>query len=118
MIAYNASELKPGMALAKPVYDFHDVLLLKAGIELSSQNIRLLKSWGINKVWISGQKVQPGADKHDAPREKRIQETVNMYLQAKFEGVLHDPIMVTIMQAASQLITERYIKHAQENEID
>jgi len=118
MITHNTSELKPGMALAKSVYDFHDVLLLKAGIELSSQNIRLLKSWGISEVWISGQGVPPAANKHAAPQEKRIQETVTRYLQAKFEGVLDDPIMVTIMQAASQLITERYINHTQENEID
>jgi len=117
MIAHNLSELKPGMVLAKSVYDFHDVLLLKAGTELSPQNLRLLKAWGINKVWVAGEGTPPPI-KRDARREKRIQETVEKYLQAKFEGVLDDPIMVTIMQAASQLITERYLNNVQENETD
>jgi hypothetical protein len=117
MIAHNLAELKPGMVLAKSVFDFHDVLLLKAGTELSAQNLRLLRAWGITKVWITGEGTPPPA-KRDARREKRIQETVTKYLQAKFEGVLDDPIMVAIMQAASQLITERYLNHAQENETD
>jgi hypothetical protein len=117
MIAHTLDEIKPGMHLAEPVYDFHEVLLLKAGTKLTSQSIRLLRSWGISKVWISGKAIPPPA-KRDAQREKRIHELVAKYLQAKFDGVLDDPVMVTIMEAASALITERYLKRAQENETD
>jgi len=117
MIAHNTADLKPGMALAQAVYDFHDVLLLKAGTELSLQNIRLLKSWGVNKVWIAGDEAAvPGAK--DDQQAQRIRETVDQYLQAKFEDVRDDPIMAEIMRAAGHLITLRYLNRSEENETD
>jgi hypothetical protein len=117
MNAVSISELKPGMALAKSVYDFHDVLLLKAGVALTEQNIRLLKSWGISKVWVGGD-VASQPVKRDPQREKLIQATIDRYLQDKFAEVLEDPIMVDIMNAAGQLITDRYLRRAPENETD
>ena len=117
MLAHSLSEIKPGMTLAKSVYDFHDVLLLKAGTELTPKTMRLLKSWGINRVWVSGQEAQQNATR-DERQAKRIQETVANYLQSKFDGVLDDPIMVTIMEAAGSLITNRYLNRTEENEID
>jgi len=117
MIVHAIQELKPGMVLAKSVYDFHEVLLLKAGTALTSQNIRLLKSWGVAKVQITGEE-HHSSDKKDTQHEKRIQETVEKYLLAKFEGVLDDPVMQVIMEAAGALITQRYTNRAQENETD
>jgi hypothetical protein len=117
MIEYSLSEIKPGMTLSKPVYDFHDVLLLKAGTELTPKTMHLLKSWGINRVWVAGQDDRQTAAR-DVQQEVRIQETVTKYLQAKFDGVLDDPIMVTIMETAGALITRRYLNRAEENEIE
>ena len=88
MIAQALSEIVPGMTLAKAVYDFHDVLLLNAGTELTPQTIRLLKSWGIHKVWVDGHTPAQKPEK-DVQQEKRIQETVGKYLQAKFDGEVH-----------------------------
>ena len=117
MIAHSLSEIKPGMTLAKSVSDFHDVLLLKAGTELTPKTIRLLKSWGINRVWVAGQEA-PQNEARDEQHENQIRETVNKYLQAKFDGVLDDPIMATIMESAGALITRRYIDRTEKNEID
>jgi len=54
MIVNNLDHLKPGMVLAEPVLDVHHGLLLKAGVMLDERRIRLLKSWGVNRVMVAG----------------------------------------------------------------
>ena len=45
--------LEPGMILAKPVQNFHNILLLKDQSEITHKSIQMLKSWGILSVWVS-----------------------------------------------------------------
>jgi hypothetical protein len=62
MVFLNLSDLKPGMVLAKPVYNLQGVLLLKEGTELTERHIWIFKSWAVTKVWVVGGEEEKKAD--------------------------------------------------------
>jgi len=108
MIVCNLGELKPGMMLAKPVYDLHGVLLLNKKIVLSEPNIRMLKSWGAAEVWVEGEREQKNDDLLEA--EHDMKEALEKELKEKFSEVLEDRVMVEIMRVANKQLLKRYLK--------
>ena len=97
-------ELKPGMVLAEAVRNHQDQLLLEAGRKVTAKTIRVFKSWGIRRVAVrsgaAGEDVRGGAA---AAAPAALDES----LKERFAGVLHDPLMVSIMQAAGRQLAGR-----------
>jgi len=106
-------ELKPGMVLAEAVRNHQDQLLLDAGRKVTSKNIRIFKSWGIRRVAVrsaaAGQNGAPGSAAAGPPA------ALDESLRARFVDVLHDPLMVDIMQAAGRQLTARLPKKKARN---
>jgi hypothetical protein len=100
VIQLKTEALKPGMVLARTVYNQQDLLLLEKGTALTKKRIWMLKTWGIDQVSIKGegQKDEAAADEVEVGTHASIEKE----LQAKFADVLDDPIMKEIMQAAAR----------------
>lgn len=98
-------ELKPGMVLAEAVRNHQDQLLLEAGRKVTAKTIRVFKSWGIRRV-----AVRSGAAGEDGVRggaAAAAPAALDESLKERFAGVLHDPLMVSIMQAAGRQLAGR-----------
>jgi len=98
-------ELKPGMVLAEAVLNHQDQLLLEAGRKVTAKTIRVFKSWGIRRV-----AVRSGAAGEDGARRAVAAvppAALDEGLRERFAGVLHDPLMVDIMQAAGRQLAAR-----------
>jgi len=105
MILCDVDDLEPGMILAKPVYNHQELLLLEAGVKIKEKNIRMFKSWGVSKVWVSGE--SPDDADGDLEFEDQAREAMEIKLKKKFADVLDDPIMLEIMRAASSVLSKR-----------
>jgi len=98
-------ELKPGMVLAEAVRNHQDQLLLDTGRKVTDKTIRVFKSWGIRRVAVrSGLTGESG---HPSPSVSGPPVALDEGLKARFAEVLHDPIMVAIMQAAGRQLAAR-----------
>jgi hypothetical protein len=98
-------ELKPGMVLAEAVRNHQDQLLLEAGRKVTAKTIRVFKSWGIRRVAVrSGSAGEDGAR---AGAAASAPAALDESLKERFAGVLHDPLMVSIMQAAGRQLAGR-----------
>jgi len=99
--------LKPGMVLAKPVKNFHNILLLKEQSEIKDKSISMLKSWGILSVWVVGE------DKEEETRNTEIDKaalaSLNREMLKKFSEVADDPVMVEIMRVAGEILEEKVL---------
>jgi len=115
MIYLNLREVKPGMVLAEPVENHQGMLLLNRGTELSIKNARILKSWGVIKVYVEGENNEGirNADEH----ERKVRETIERGLKEKFVGVLEDPVMVEIMRVAIRRLEKRELEEDKKNEL-
>jgi len=100
MMVLAIEELKPGMVLAEAARNHQEQLLLEAGRKITEKSIRVFKSWGIRRVAV---RLDPGEESEQAgPSASRTPVALDEGLRARFAGVLDDPIMVAIMQAASR----------------
>jgi hypothetical protein len=98
-------EVKPGMVLAEAVRNHQDQVLLEAGRKVTAKTIRVFKSWGIRRV-----AVRSGAAGEDGVRggaAAAAPAALDESLKERFAGVLHDPLMVDIMQAAGRQLAGR-----------
>ena len=113
MIYLNLREVKPGMILAEPVENHQGMLLLNRGTELSSKNARILKSWGVIKVYVEGANNEGirNANEH----ERKVRETIEKGLNEKFIEVQEDPVMVEIMRVAIRRLEKRAIEEGKKN---
>ena len=105
MIKLNVDELKPGMILARPVRNHQGILLLEAGAKISKKNIRIFKSWGVPDIAIKGNLSKA----QDSPgnTEDKTNDSIEKQLTEKFSDVMHDPVMVEIMNAARNQLMKR-----------
>ncbi|MFH0995980.1 MAG: hypothetical protein V1844_10860 [Pseudomonadota bacterium] len=99
---------KPGMTLAKSVYTLQDVLLLKPDVRLTEKNIHILKSWGIQEVWIDDAAGEGIAGSMNPEHELRA--SIDDELRAKFSETLPDPLMEEILRIAGNLLEKRLLK--------
>jgi hypothetical protein len=112
MIAVEVSDLKPGMILAKPVYNHQELLLLEAGARVTEKNIRMFKSWGVISVEVKGDVPQASGNPNDSGTETG--KSIEIDLRAKFADVLNDPVMLEIMRAASRVLSKHLNERGEE----
>jgi len=105
LIRLKIDELKPGMILARPVYNQQDLLLLESDTPLTRKRIWMLKTWGINQVSVKGKSEDDGETIYETESETR--ETIERELEAKFADVINDPVMIEIMKAAGRQLQKR-----------
>jgi hypothetical protein len=114
VIRLKIEELKPGMTLARSVYNQQDLLLLEKDTSLTKKRIWMLKTWGIDQVSVKGK--SQGEGKGDFEAEIETKETIETELKAKFEDVIDEPIMQEIMKAAGRQLQKSMIDQEKENE--
>ncbi len=91
----------PGMILAEPVTNHHNRLLLEAGRRLTERHLRVFKAWGVAILAVRGGGGDEGVERHEAPPA-----AIDERLQARFAGLLEDPVMAEIMEAAGRQLQE------------
>jgi hypothetical protein len=114
VIRLKIEELKPGMTLARSVYNQQDLLLLEKDTSLTKKRIWMLKTWGIDQVSVKGK--SQGEGKGDFEAEIETKETIETELKAKFEDVIDEPVMQEIMKAAGRQLQKSMIDQEKENE--
>jgi hypothetical protein len=100
VIYLKTDELKPGMILARSVYNQQDLLLLEKDSSLTKKRIWMLKTWGIDQVSVKGKAKDDDRTVFEAELETK--ESIETELKAKFADVIDDPVMVEIMKAAGR----------------
>jgi len=103
MIELDLAKIKPGMILAKPVYNHQELLILDAGAKGAEKHIRIFKSWGVATVWIKGDDATQKNKGYGS--EARTRAAIEIDLKEKFSEVLDDPVMLEIMRAASSVLS-------------
>jgi hypothetical protein len=96
---------KPGMTLAKSVSTLQDQLLLKPDVRLTEKNIHILKSWGIQEIWIAEAAGEVAAGNVES--ENKLRTAIDEALRAKFSETLSDPLMAEILRIAGNLLEKR-----------
>lgn len=114
MIRLKVDELKPGMILARSVYNQQDLLLLEKDSSLTKKRIWMLKTWGIDQVSVKGKPKDDGRTVFEAELETK--ETIEKELKAKFADVIDDPVMQKIMKAAGRQLQKSLSDPEKENE--
>jgi hypothetical protein len=114
VIRLKIEELKPGMILARSVYNQQDLLLLENDTSLTKKRIWMLKTWGIDRVSVKGK--SQGEGKGDFEAEIETKETIETELKAKFADVIDEPVMQEIMKAAGRQLQKSLIDQEKENE--
>ncbi|MBW1702112.1 MAG: hypothetical protein JRJ69_07195 [Deltaproteobacteria bacterium] len=118
MISLKLDELRRRMILAKPVHNLQGVLLLDQGTELTEKNIWILKSWGVNQVWVEGGS-EEGKEKEkeeDVEPEKKMKYAIQEELKEKFSEVLDDQVMVEILRVAGKQLEKRFLEKEEQND--
>jgi hypothetical protein len=105
MIVKKLENLNPEMVVAEDVLNFQGLILLKKGTEISEKQIRMLKSWGVTEVGISGENIEP----REVPIGSMgdIKEEVEKKMNEKFKKVTEDPILWEIKRIATDLLIHR-----------
>lgn len=96
-------EAQMGMVLAADVLNAQQMLLLEEGVCLSSQNLRMLKSWGIERLYVES----PGDV--DSVSVK-IPETVidlEREIRSRFTGPAEGTIVSELCRVAADILHER-----------
>ncbi len=113
MIRQKIDELKPGMILARSVYNQQDLLLLEKDSSLTKKRIWMLKTWGIDQVSVKGKAKDDGRTVFEAELETK--ETIETELKTKFADVIDDPVMEEIMKAAARQLLKSLSDRDAEN---
>lgn len=114
VIYLKTDELKPGMILARSVYNQQDLLLLEKDSSLTKKRIWMLKTWGIDQVSVKGKPKDDDRTVFEAELETK--ESIETELKAKFADVIDDPVMVEIMKAAGRQLQKNLSDPEKENE--
>ena len=105
MIQLKMDAVKPGMVLARSVYNQQDLLLLEKGTALTKKRIWMLKTWGIDQINVKGQGQKDAASVSEIEFETR--KSIEKELQAKFADVIDEPVMQAIVKAAGRQLQNR-----------
>ena len=114
VIRLKIDELKPGMIMARSVYNQQELLLLENDTPLTKKRIWMLKTWGIDDVFVKGKSKSSGETVFETESETR--ETIDRELKAKFADVSDDPVMMEIMNAALRQLNKRLSDPEKKNE--
>lgn len=114
MKALRLKDLTPGMVTAKPVLNLQGVLLLNRGVELSDKNIWIMRSWGVNEVWVEGGREDE--EKKESESENQLNDIIEKQMKEKFSGVLDNHIMVEIMRLSRKHLEKRLLSDARKKD--
>ena len=114
MIFLNLDELRSSMILAKPVYNLQGALLLDLGTKLNEKKIWIMKSWGVDQVWVEGESKEE--KEKDIEPEKEMKYAIQEELREKFSEVLDNRVMVEIMRVALKQLEKRFQQKQEQNE--
>ena len=114
MIQLAIDALKPGMVVARSVYNQQGLLLLERGTALTKKRIWMLKTWGIEQIGVKGRSQKDTASVSEVEFETR--ESIERQLHAKFADVIDEPVMQAIMKAAGRQLQKRLTDPDKQNE--
>ena len=98
-------DLKLGMVVAKDVYGRNDNLILGKGTALSQETIAQVSQAGLQHVWIESIEHEKELDKQ---KIEQIKEDITETLNAKFQSVSHNPLMMELKRICiNHLIKKR-----------
>lgn len=89
------SKAEPGLILGKDACNLQGTLLLREGQRLTEKNLRMLKAWGVHKIWV--EEASPG-EPDGSPASVPEDSNLEAELTKRFEGVLDHPVMAEIYQ--------------------
>lgn len=105
MMPIDLHRVKPGMVVAKPVHNSHGTVMLNNGTVLSEKNIWILKSWGVEEVWVREERAERVTE-GDNPRTKEREVVRKEDPESEPKG-LEDQVMMEIMRVATNLAEQR-----------
>ena len=97
-------EVQVDMILAADVANAQQMLPLRKGTCLTAQNLRMLKSWGIDRLYVA----LPTNDDTDssAPTPENLID-IEQKILSRFTGPAENPIVSEICRVAAEIIHER-----------
>ena len=110
MKCLDVGSVKSGMILAQPVCNHQGDMMFEVGIAISEKDIRVLKSWGIEKVWIQKDGNEKVPCKEIDVESEGAETFSSTTLKDMFSDVLDDPVMVEIMRIAKKIQERRHSK--------
>ena len=113
MVLLSLEDLKPGMVVAKSVFNHQGTVLLGKGARLSEKSIWILRSWGVSQIWIK--KVGKEPDSKEKPGNEGRILGPELELRKKLSQETEDEVMYEILRAASYQIKKR--KNKEKNEV-
>ena len=103
MRCIHMKEAQVDMILAADVHHAQQMVLLKKGTCLTAQNLRMLKSWGIDRFYVE----LPAND--DAGSAQTLENLIDLEQQilSRFTGPVENPIILEICRVAAEIIHDR-----------
>ena len=96
-------EVQVDMILAADVDNAQQMLLLRKGTCLTAQNLRMLKSWGIDRLYVE----LPTNDDADSAQTPENLIDLEQQILSRFTGPVENPIVSEICRVAAEIIHER-----------
>ena len=97
-------EAETGMSLAADVVNSQQMLLLKKGVLLTDNNLRMLKSWGVETVSVEHTNIE---DTEATILTENNSDDIEQAIMAQFADTVEDPIMAEICHVAVGIVYER-----------
>ncbi|MFZ7125423.1 MAG: hypothetical protein ACOWWM_04620 [Desulfobacterales bacterium] len=98
-------QIQPGMVLSDPVVNREGTLLLGKGSRVSTDAIRLMKSWGIFTIAIEDGVAADAETTH--PERDAVQNTIAEGLDRRFPDMPPHPLADEIKRVAARILTRR-----------
>jgi hypothetical protein len=96
-------EAQVDMILAADVDNAQQMLLLEKGTCLTAKNLRMLKSWGIDRLYVE----LPANTDVDSDKPTGNFIDLEQELLSRFTGSVESPIVQEICRVAAEIIHER-----------
>lgn len=97
------NEAQADMILAADVANAQQMLLLKKGTRLTPQHLRMLKSWGVDSLYVQ----VPAADKGDDAKTTANTTELELETRMRFMDPADTPIAAEICRVAAEIIHAR-----------
>lgn len=97
-----------GMVLAKPVVDLKGHLVLREGVTLSENHIKLLRAWKIPTVDVQGANESSLAELEARVANDAAAQQGLAHIERRFEGV-QDPLLLAIRDIVKRRALARFL---------
>jgi len=93
-----------GMSLAVDAVNTQQMLLLKKGVLLTENNLRMLKSWGVETISVEDSNIE---DTEETCLSDNNNDDVEQVILAQFADTIENPIMAEICHVAAGIVYDR-----------